>query len=120
MPHIVFYQKIDLSDFKEKFKPIFQNESSLIRISTIFVDKYNLTALLPTVSISQLHQQYLIEISTSKSKTTIRLYPATDPTKSDEVKKSMVLVAKQILNNYSDCKIVKTNISQAKSIVLVK
>ncbi len=119
MPHIVFDQKIDLSSFKKKFKPIFQKESSLIRVSTIFVDKNNLTALLPAVSISQLHQQYLIEISTRKSKTTIRLYPPTDPVKTDEVKESMVLVAKQILNNYKDCKIVKTNISQTKSIMLL-
>lgn len=119
MPHIVFDKKINLLDFKNKFIPIFQNESSLIRVSTIFVDKDNLTALLPVISISKLHQQYLIEISTKKSKTTIRLYPATDPTKTEEVKESMVLVAKQILNNYHESKIIQTNIPQTKSIMMV-
>ncbi|MDH3277000.1 MAG: hypothetical protein OEM21_02760 [Nitrosopumilus sp.] len=118
MPHIVFDKKIDLMNFSKKFVPIFQKEPFLVRVSTIFVDKDNLTALLPAVAISKIHQQYLIEISTRKSKTTIRLYPSTDPEKTEEVKISMALVGKQIMQNYNDCKIIKTNIPQANEIIL--
>ena len=112
MPHIAFDKKIDLMDFSKKFIPIFQKEPILIKITTIFVDKENLTALLPTVAISDFQQQYLIEISTSKSKTTIRLYPPTDPEKTDSVKTSMALLAKQMINHYPDFEITKTNLSE--------
>ena len=116
MPHVVFDKKIDLLDFSKKFTPIFQKESFLVKVPTIFVDKDNLSALLPAVAISDLHQKYFIEISTRESKTTIRLYPPTDPTKTDAVRESLILVAKQILNNYNDFKIIQTNLPQAKII----
>ena len=110
MPHIVFDKKIDLKDLSENFSPIFQKNELLIKISNIFVDKFKQTALFPTVVISENHQQFLIEISTTSSKTTIRLYPGTDPEKTDGVKISMVLLAKQIKNIFSDTEITKTNL----------
>ena len=36
MPHIVFENKVDLTDFSQKFSPIFQRDSTLIKIQTIF------------------------------------------------------------------------------------
>lgn len=111
MPHIVFENKIDLNIFSKKFLPIFKQDSTLIKIQTIFVDKDNFTALLPTIVIDEKHQEFLIEISTRKDKTTIRLYPNTDPEKTDGVKMSMALLAKQIIDNYPDFKITKTNLS---------
>jgi len=118
MPHIVFDQKVDLFDFSKKFKPIFFKKDFLVKIPTIFVDKDNLKALLPTFVISKLHQRYFIEISTTQFKTTIRLLPITDPKKTIEVKESIILVGKQILENYSNFKIIQTNIPQANVQVL--
>jgi hypothetical protein len=83
VPHIVFDQKVDLFDFSEKFKPIFFKKDFLVKIPTIFVDKDNLKAILPTFVISKLHQKYFIEISTTQVKTTIRLLPMTDPKKNN-------------------------------------
>lgn len=120
MPHIVFDKKIDLVEFSKKFKPIFIKKEFLIKISTIFVDKDSLSALLPTVIISKLHQEFFIEISTSKLKTTIRLLPISNPKKTNEVKESMMLVARQILDNYNNFKITKTNITQVKSLMALQ
>jgi hypothetical protein len=120
LPHIVFDKKIDLVDFSKKFKPIFLKKEFLIKISRIFVDSDCLSALLPTVIISKLHQEFFIEISTSKSKTTIRLLPISDPKKTNEVKESMVLVARQILDNYNTFKITKTNIPQVKQLMILQ
>lgn len=117
MPHIVFDKKIDLLDFVKKFEPVFHKNESLIKITTIFVDKDNLTALLPTIAISDINQQYLIEISTRQSKTTIRLYPGTDPEKTDSVKLSLVILAKQIATTYSEFNVTKTNLSDYFKIV---
>jgi len=110
MPHIVFGEKINLDDFSEKFVKIFRKEPILIKVTNIFVDKDKLSALFHVVVISDKHQQFLIEISTSKSKTTIRLYPNTDPEKTDGVKISMVLLAEQIMNCYPHFKVTKTNL----------
>lgn len=118
MPHIVFDKRIDLEDFSNKFVPIFQKDPILIKTTTIFVDKQKLTALLPTIVISDLHQEFFIEISTRKMKTTIRLYPGTDPEKTDGVKTSMALIAKQIMNYYSDFNITKTNLSDYLGVVI--
>ncbi|QDI89567.1 hypothetical protein Nisw_08570 [Candidatus Nitrosopumilus sp. SW] len=119
MPHIVFGDRIDLNDFSKKFSPIFKKEPVLIKIQTIFVDKDGLTALLPTVVISDIHQQFLIEISTRKDKTTIRLYPNTDPEKTDGVKLSMALLAAQIMQVYPDFNITKTNLSDYLGMVKI-
>lgn len=110
MPHIVFDKKIELQKYSKEFHPIFQKESNLIKITTIFVDADNCMALLPAVVISDIHQQFLIEISTSESKTTIRLYPLTDPEKTDAVKTSLALLAKQIMELYPEFNITKTNL----------
>lgn len=118
MPHIVFGERIDLDDFSKKFTELFQKEPFLIKITNIFVDKEKLTALLPTVVISDIHQQFLIEISTRKSKTTIRLYPNTDPEKTDGVKTSMALLAKQIMNHYPEFEVTKTNLSDYLDVVI--
>ena len=118
MPHIVFDKRIDLENFSKKFLPIFQKEPILIKTSTIFVDKQQLTALLPTIVISDMHQEFFIEISTRKMKTTVRLYPGTDPEKTDGVKISMVLVAKQIMQHYPDFKISKTNLDDYLGMVI--
>ncbi|WP_255465130.1 hypothetical protein [Nitrosopumilus sp. b3] len=118
MPHIVFGERIDLDDFSKKFTEVFQKEPFLIKITNIFVDKEKLTALLPTVVISDIHQQFLIEISTRKSKTTIRLYPNTDPEKTDGVKTSMALLAKQIMSHYPEFEVTKTNLSDYLDVVI--
>ena len=119
MPHIVFENKINLNEFSQKFSPIFQRDSTLIKIQTIFINRDNFTALLPTVVIDQFHQEFLIELSAKKDKTTIRLYPNTDPEKTDGVKMAMALLAKQIMATYPDFKITKTNLSDYLGMVVI-
>jgi len=109
MPHIVFEKKIDLLDFSKIFIPVFQ-KTPLIKISNVYVDRNYQTALLPTLVIEKTPQSYFIEISTTEFKTTIRLYPQTDPEKTVGVKTSMALLAKEIVNMYN-LKITKTNLN---------
>lgn len=118
MPHIVFNKRINLNDFQNEFFPIFQKEPVLIKVQTIFVDKDNLTALLPSIVISELHQEFLIEISTRQEKTTIRLYPGTDPEKTDGVKTAMALLAKQIMKLHPNFEVTKTNLSDYLNLVI--
>lgn len=110
LPHVVFSRKIDLLDLSKNFTGLFQKNPVLIKISAIFVQNNGFSALLPTIIIDNIHREFLIEISTTKLKTTIRLYPVTDPDKTDGVKLSFALLAKYLLVVYPDLKITKSNI----------
>ena len=110
MPHIVVDRPLDLVDYGKHFSPIFQKDP-LIKIQSIYVEKNGFTALLPTIVIDEMHQEFFIEISTTKNKTTIRLYPLTDPQKTDNVKLSLAKLYFHIKSIYADIKITKTNLS---------
>ncbi|AFS82931.1 hypothetical protein [Candidatus Nitrosopumilus sediminis] len=109
MPHISLDRKIDLFDFAKSFSSVFE-KSPLIKISTIYVEKNGFNALLPAVIIDEKHQEFLIEISTTLKKTTIRLFPMTDPVKTNAVKSSLVKIYHQIKKHFPDISISKTNL----------
>lgn len=111
MPHVVLDRKINLFEFANFFSPILE-KSPLIRISTIYVEKNGLNALLPAVVIDERHQEFFIQISTTLQKTTIRLLPMTDPVKSSSVKQSMVKVYDEIKKWDDTLTISKTNLSE--------
>ena len=118
MPHIVFEKSLNLFDFSILFKPIFQ-KSPLIKIQDIYIDTRGNNALLPTIVIDDSHHEFFIQIMTSKDKTTIRLYPLTDPKKTDAVKQSLAILYLQIQTHYPDMKVIKSNLWDyiAKSII---
>lgn len=68
--------------------------------------------LIPTVAIDSLHKQFFIEISTRQDKTTVRLFPGTDPKKTDGVKMSLDLAAKTIHEINPNHRITKINIKE--------
>jgi hypothetical protein len=110
MPHVVFDKEIDLESFSVEFKETILKEPFLIKLLDVYTNKEKRVALVPAVVIDKLHQQFLIEISTRKDKTTVRLFPGTDPEKTDGVKMSLGLTAKIILEMNPNHKITKTNI----------
>ena len=110
MPHVVFDKEIDLESFSTEFKEMMIKEPFLIKLLDVYTNKERRVALVPAVVIDKLHQQFLIEISTRKDKTTIRLFPGTDPEKTDGVKMSLSLTAKIIQEMNPNLKITRTNI----------
>jgi hypothetical protein len=83
MPHVVFDKEIDLESLSKEFKETVIKEPFLIKLLDVYTNKERRVALVPAVVIDKLHQQFLIEISTRKDKTTIRLFPGTDPEKTN-------------------------------------
>jgi len=110
MPHVVFDKEIDLESFSVEFKETMIKKPFLIKLLDVYTDREKRAALVPAVVIDKLHQQFLIEISTRKNKTTIRLFPGTDPEKTDGVKMSLGLTAKIIQEIDPNLKITRTNI----------
>ena len=109
MPHVVLDKKIDLKEFSNSFKEIFRKDP-IIRIQNIFIDKDQRTALLPTTVVESQNQHFLIEINVKDEKTTIRLFPGTDPEKTSGVKTSLGLISINLMKFFPDVKVIKTNI----------
>lgn len=112
MPHIVFDRKLDLGVFAEKFVPFMVKEPCIIKLEDFFLSKNEKVALVSAVVVGEKNQKFLIEIFSKEEKTTIRLYPGTDPEKTDEVKTSMGFLAKLMQKEFPDCSISKTNIAE--------
>ena len=110
MPHIVLDGRIDLNELKKNFKEIIEKEP-LIKLYDVFVNKDDQAALVPTLVRDGGHQEFFIEILTRDEKTTIRLYPQTDPEKTDAVKKSLGLMAESIIHQ-TNLKIARTNVDE--------
>ena len=110
MPHVVLDKIVNFEDIAPKFKPIIQKGKQLIKINHMFVSSQKHTALFSAVTIDELHQEYFIEVLTRESKTTILLFPLTDPQKTNTVKKSLVLVLEFIKKYHTSHKITKTNL----------
>ena len=109
MPHIVLNKSLNLFDFSILFKPIFQ-KLPLIKIQDMYIDTRGTNALLNTIVNDDSHHEFFIQIMTNKDKTTIRLYPLTDPEKTDAVKQSLANLCLQIQKHYPDMKVIKSNL----------
>jgi len=109
MPHIVFSKSLNLFDFSILFKPLVQ-KSPLIKIQDMYIDTRGTNALFSTVVIDDSHHEFFIQLMTSKDKTTIRLYPLTDPPKTDAVKQSLANLCLEIQKHYPDMKVIKSNL----------
>lgn len=110
MPHIVLNGNVDLEKVQGQFQVIFEKKPCIIKLKEMYVNSSKNNALVHTLVIDQENQEFFIEVLTSKDKTTIRLYPLTDPKKTDSVKISMVLLCNFIKKLYPDLPIGKTNL----------
>ena len=110
MPHIVFDGKVDLAKIQVDFTPIFMKTDSLIKIKDAYINGNKNNLLLSSLVIDEFHQEFFIEVLSGDEKTTIRLYPLTDPKKTDSVRRAMVFVARIIEKNHPDIPIGKTNL----------
>jgi hypothetical protein len=110
MPHVVFDQSINLDVLASNFEPIFIKEPYIIKIQDIFVSKSRTLALVPTVVVDKENQNFLIEISAKNNKTTVRLFPWTDPAKTDGVKMALGYISAIIQRKFDSAHISRTNI----------
>ena len=112
MPHVVFDRKIDLAIFGEKFAPTMIKAPYIVKLTDLYLSNNKKSALVSAVSIDEKNQQFLIEIFAKEEKTTIRLYPGTDPEKTAGVKTSLGQLAKMLQKIFPDIKRSKTNIEE--------
>ncbi len=115
MPHIVISGKYDFIDiyttFEKKMNKI--ESSTIIKYEDSFINKDKNLILIKTVVIeNQQAQSFYIIVMKKEQQITIRLDPLTDPKKTNTVKRSLGLIAKELLIKNKDLKVTKTNLSE--------
>ncbi len=115
MPHIVISGKYDFIDIYTAFeKKMNKKESStIIKYEDSFINKDKNLILIKTIVIeNQQAQSFYIIVMKKEQQITIRLNPLTDPKKTNAVKESLGLIAKELLIKNKDLKVTKTNLSE--------
>ncbi len=107
--HIVLDKSLNLFDFSILFKPIFE-KSPLIKINDLYIDTRGTNALQSTVVIDESLHEFFIQIITNKNKTTIRLFPMTDPIRTESVKRSLAIFCLEIQKFYPEMHVMKSNL----------
>jgi len=115
MPHVVLSGKYDFTsiyiEFKKKINKI--EGSTIIKYDDSFLNNDKNLILIKTIVIeNQQAQSFYIMIMQKEQQLTIRLDPFTDPKKTNAVKKSLGLIAKELLNKNKDLKVTKTNLNE--------
>ena len=115
MPHVVISGKYDFIDiytaFEKKMNKI--ESSTIIKYEDSFINKDKNLILIKTIVIeNQQAQSFYIVVMKKEQQITIRLDPLTDPKKTIAVKRSLVFIAKELLNKNKDLKVTKTNLSE--------
>jgi hypothetical protein len=114
MPHVVLSGKYDITriciQFKKKINKIENN--TIIKYDDSFINSDNNLILIKTIVIeNQKSQSFYIMVMQKEQQLTIRLDPLTDPKKTNTVKKSLGLIAQDLLNNNKGLKVTKTNLN---------
>ena len=124
MPHVVLTNVYDFEIFYNNFKKdvlILKDENNkektntIIKFEEVLLNKNRNLILIKTVSIENTNtsQTYYIMINKKDTQITIRLDPLTDPmNKTDAVKISLAIIAKQYKKLDPSISIGKTNLEQ--------
>lgn len=103
MPHAVLSGRFLLSEWGRTFSAIHeQTDAWIIKVDEIYVEHRGERAILPAIVIEEGHPQtFYIRLSSADSnhRLTIRLDPATDPIKTQGVKRSIAAVAESLLGH---------------------
>ena len=115
MPHVVLSGEYDFTRIYRQLKKKIHNIecTTIIKYDDSFINNDNNLILIKTIVIeNQKAQSFYIMVMQKEQQLTIRLDPLTDPTKTNAVKKSLGMLAKELLNNNKDLKVTKTNLNE--------
>jgi hypothetical protein len=112
MPHIVLEGPVDLRKFYTHYRPsALQTEGEILKLQNIFISQGNNMVLIEAVAVEGgPPNRFFVQAGTKGSKTTVRIYPGTDPEKTHGVKKLLALAAKQLKDQNPEIRYGTTNL----------
>ncbi len=112
MPHIVLEGPVDLKRYYTHYQPTSkQAEGEILKLQNIFISQAENTVLIEALAVEGgPPNRFFVQAGTREEKTTVRIYPGTDPEKTPGVKKILALVAKGLKDQAPQIRYGSTNL----------
>jgi hypothetical protein len=114
MPHIVLDGAVDCERFFDSFQPTHERaEGEILKTQDIYIGRDKKTLLIEAIAIEDgPPQRFFIQASVKDERTTVRIYPGTDPVKTSGVKKLLAIVAKLMRDQWPEISYGSTNLKE--------
>jgi hypothetical protein len=115
MPHVVIENAPNLVEACRSLAPFTQRSGGeILRLLDVFVNQAGRTALLDCVVIEpgSATRSFFVQLSQKGSQITVRLLPATDPEKTDGVKRLLGAIARAVHDSIPGSHYGKTNLTE--------
>ncbi len=98
MPHIVLKGPVDLHSFYTGHKPVAREVAGeILKLHNIFMNQRGDILLIEALAVEHgPPNRFFVQIGRKDAKTTVKIYPGSDPEKTPGVKKLLALVAQQV------------------------
>ena len=98
MPHVVLDGPVDISGFCRAYRPVTQHHpGGILKLQTAYVGIDGTEVLIEAISVEDGPPvRFLVQILCRGDRTTVKVYPGTDPEKTDGVKKIIALTARML------------------------
>ena len=114
MPHVVIEEALDLGAACQGIEiAAVRNGSEILKVVDVYLNRSGHTAMVECVVVEEGRSQaFLVQLSQKDRQITVRLLPATDPDKTDGVKRVMALIATQLHESTAGSRFGKTNLQK--------
>ncbi|MCX5898130.1 MAG: hypothetical protein NTY29_08050 [Proteobacteria bacterium] len=114
MPHIVLDGTVDGERFFKAFLPTQErSEGEILKTQDIYISQDKKMLLIEAIAIEDgPPQRFFIQASLKDNRTTVRIYPGTDPVKTAGVKKLLAIVAKLMRDQHPEINYGVTNLKE--------
>ena len=114
MPHIVLDGVVNAERFFESFHPTQERaEAEILKTQDIFISRDRKMLLIEAIAIEDgPPQRFFIQAAVKDNRTTVRIYPGTDPVKTAGVKKLLAIVAKLMREQHPEIDYGATNLKE--------
>ena len=114
MPHVVIEEALDLEIACQSIQlAAFRNGSEILKVVDVYLNRSGHTALVDCVVVEEGRSQaFFVQLSQKDRQITVRLLAATDPEKTNGVKRIIALIAGQVHQATVGSRIGKTNLQE--------
>jgi len=112
MPHVVIENAPDLATVFQGLLPFAERkDEQILRVADLYLNRSGRTALLECVVIDKgVAVSFFALLAQRDNQITVRLYPLTDPEKTDGVKRLLALIAVRVRDLVPGSRFGKTNL----------
>jgi hypothetical protein len=114
MPHVVIEEALDLGLACQAITlAVVRSGGEILKVVDVYLNRSGRTALVDCVAVEEgRSQSFFVQLSQKDRQITVRLLPATDPEKTDGVKRIMALIARQLHESTGGSRFGKTNLQE--------